>query len=282
MSGSQHPGPKCQVRQWFADPVDQGTSALIATPGAAATGKDQKVNSHIGIWLPPLRFAPLGRAQGDFAEFEQLVLDTHILRSERKKGKAAAEIAKSELETVEDRFKLRSYAARACRELLKNARADLKAAKANGTVHKDTDFGLTSAYRGPEYDKALWRQYFRSKYYKLKLARVEAQFYVGEKNLNRIVQAFAQDLVEFIAKRKAAPGYSNHTNGIAVDFWTKENGVMHQAESGKGDSGLGKVNAAWATTWLYKWLERHKSVYQLDRIETEAWHWEFKKSAPER
>src|ERR1700722_408092 len=38
MAGHKIPGPKCQVRQWFADPVDNGTMARIATPSPKSLG----------------------------------------------------------------------------------------------------------------------------------------------------------------------------------------------------------------------------------------------------
>lgn len=198
------------------------------------------------------------------------------MRAERRRGKAAAEIAAGDLETVEGRFKLRTVAARKCKELLEKARAELKTAKVDGSAAKDTAFGLTSAYRGPEYDKALWISYFQSKYYRARLSKIQGRFYVGENSLERIVQSVAEDLVIYIAPRKAAPGYSNHTRGIAVDFWTLENGKKHEAATGKGDKGLREANEAWEATWLYRWLDSHKKVYGVNRIPSEAWHWEFK------
>ena len=275
MAGNRIFGPTCQAKNWFADPVTDGTSALIAAPIPGVTGRES-VQVHAGFWLPPLHFEVLGHAQGEFAEFEQRVLNTHIMRAERRHGKAAAEIAESDLETVEGKFKLRSAAAAKCRDLLQKARIDLKAAMEKGSAKKDISFGLTSAYRGPEYDKHLWLQYFQSKYYQAWTAKVQGHFYYGEKSLERIVEAAAEDLVAYIAPRKAAPGYSNHTRGIAVDFWTKESGQMHQAATGKNNAGLQKANEAWEATWLYRWLEDHKKAYGVDRIPSEAWHWEFK------
>ena len=98
---------------------------------------------------------------------------------------------------------------------------------------------------------------------------------VGSKNADRLVKAAAEQLVEFIKDRKAAPGFSNHTNGIAVDFFTLEAGQTHQAETGKSDAELKLLNQRWEKTWLYKWLDAQKNVYGIKRIPSEAWHWEF-------
>jgi hypothetical protein len=228
-----------------------------------------------GLWMPPLNFAPLGKAQGEFADFQERVLRTHIMRAEQRRGKASAEIAASDLETVEGRFKLRTAAAQRCRNLLAEARADLEKDKDRGNVPPDTNFGLTSAYRGPEYDKALWLHYFQTKYYRIKIAKFKGKFYAGEASLERIVQKVAEDMVAYIAPRKAAPGYSNHTNGIAVDLWTIEGGSKHVPESGKSDGGLALVNQAYEETWLHDWLLAHRTDYNINRIPSEAWHWEF-------
>jgi hypothetical protein len=51
---------------------------------------------------------------------------------------------------------------------------------------------------------------------------------------------------------------------------------MHEAATGKNNAGLQKANEAWQATWLYQWLEDHKKEYGVERIPSEAWHWEFK------
>jgi len=277
MAGYRYPGPMCQVRNWFAEEIEDGTSQRNATPppGLLRLELPHPQSMHAGFWLPPLLFAPEENAQGDFAEFQQLVLNTQIMRDEHSQGKPAAEIPESELKTVEGRFKLRITAADKCIDLLRKARADLKAAKTAGSAARDISVGLTSAYRGPAYDKGLWLHYFQTKYYRLKLREIKGHFYVGEKNRQALADAVAEDLLHYIKGKKAAPGYSKHTKGIAVDFKTFENGVLHYAETGKGDAALAALNRAWEATWFYHWLQDHKQAYGIDRIRTEAWHWEF-------
>jgi D-alanyl-D-alanine carboxypeptidase-like protein len=282
MAGNRSPGPACQVKNWFADPIDPGTSFRGSTPKPGPTEDTGFLSRlQVGLWQPPLRFAPLGRAQGDFAEFEQRVLDTHILRAAlRHHGRPAApEIPESELLAVDGDHKLRKDAARKYTTLIEKARIDLKAAKANGSANADTKFGITSAYRGPKYDEGLWRDYFQTKYYRLRLSKLGRHFFVGPKSLDKIVQTAAQDLVRFIVEKKAAPGYSNHTKGIAVDFWTLEGGKMHKADTGKGEAAFRHLNQEWESTWLYKWLDQpeHKAEFGISRIPSEAWHWEFLK-----
>jgi len=284
MTYSRIPGPACQVRNWFADRVEDGTLARTATPAPGTLDAvDHAIRGlNVQFWHPPLRFAPLGR-QGstEFAEFEQRVLNTHILRSELRHGHAAsAGIPDSDLASVHGNFKLRTAAASKCRALLQQAHADLKAEKASGDTHaaQVRSIGLTSAYRGPEYDEALWRSYFRNKYYRLNLPSLTRRsgFVVGKARARLLTDVAARDLVEFIKDVKAAPGFSNHTNGIAVDFFTEEGGRTYAAETGTKKAALKKLNEDWAKTWFYKWLTKHKAVYGIERIPTEAWHWEFR------
>jgi hypothetical protein len=278
MAGYRYPGPKCQVRDWFVDDIEDGTSQRNATPapGVFHLEMPQPRPMNAGFWLPPLKFAPVGSAQGDFAEFQRLVLNTQIMRAQHRLGNATAEIPESELKTVEGRFQLRIGPADKCIDLLRKARADLKDAKAAGSAAQDISVGLTSAYRGPAYDKGLWLSFFQTKYYELKSRKIKGQFYVGEKKRQALADALAEDLLRYLDGKKAAPGYSNHTRGIAVDFKTFENGVMHTAETGKGDAALAALNRAWEATWFYHWLQDHKQAYGMERIHKEAWHWEFK------
>src|ERR1700677_3282451 len=143
MAGYRYPGPKCQVRDWFADEIEDGTSQLNATPppGVLRLELAPPQPMHAGFWLPPLVFAPQENAQGDFAEFQQLVLNTQIMRAEHRHGKAAAEIPESELKTVEGKYKLRTAAAEKCIDLLRKARNDLKAAKTAGSAARDISVG---------------------------------------------------------------------------------------------------------------------------------------------
>jgi len=80
-------------------------------------------------------------------------------------------------------------------------------------------------------------------------------------------------LVDFIAHRKAAPGYSNHSHGIAVDFSTVEGGHTLTPETGKSNKDLIRHNKRWEKSWLYRWLEAHQAEYGIERIPTGAWHW---------
>jgi hypothetical protein len=288
MASVRDQGPTCQVKNWFADALDPGTSPLVATPKPGLVDPiDRDISGlKLRFWSPPLRFAPLGGSGSvEFSEFEQQVIDAHAIRSMNRRGLPRPTIPEAELETVEGKFKLRKSVAGKCRQLLAKARAKLAADKANGVASAQAvkSFGLTSAYRSQPYDEALWRNYFRTKYYKdhASAGRTRSGFVVGSRRLSKRLDAVVEDYVEYIAGKKAPPGYSNHTRGIAVDFYTIEGGKEYLPDTGHGEEKLKQHNAEYEQTWLYKWLAdpAHKSEFGIDRIETEAWHWEFHGSA---
>ena len=173
-----------------------------------------------------------------------------------------------------------------CRALLKQARADLaseqegsgkistkgEGGKSSAKARERTPatkvkvIGISSAYRSPEYDCALWHSYFRRKYYPLMYAQLrQVSCWEGSDYGFQAVRL----MVDFVRKRKAAPGFSNHSQGIAVDFFTLEDGVLLQANTG---ANLAAVNKRWEKSWLYHWLEEHKMEYGIERIPSEAWH----------
>jgi len=244
-------------------------------------------------WMPPLNFED----SPEYKVFEEIVLNAQVKKAERRGRHRVTSIPDAELDVVEGKFKLRKYAAKKCRALLLQARTDLakeqaeflkkpksdqekekKRMKANGeipvtAVKPKNGVGITSAYRSFEYDRALWQAYVRQKYYPMTYSeRSMLSCWEGGQYGWKATESF----VNFISKRKAAPGFSNHTNGIAVDFFTIEDSHRLQAETGKSNDDLKRLNHRWEKSWLYRWLQKHKKDYGIDRIETEAWHWEFK------
>jgi LAS superfamily LD-carboxypeptidase LdcB len=71
-----------------------------------------------------------------------------------------------------------------------------------------------------------------------------------------------------MAKYKTPPGWSNHSNGMAVDFNTQYAGTLYAARS--------KQRAGWRTTWLHRWLVGNAERHGFHPLETEEWHWDFR------
>lgn len=269
------------------DAADPDTGGLGDTPGPLGIG-DYADPSARSFLIPPLDYHRVVAYQ----IFEESVEGAHIKRAAKRRTHAP-DIPESELETVEGPYKLIRPVAAKCRALLKQARADLaseKAAfvkkaiqdqhaeelklKASGETPATTveSIGISSAYRGVKHDRELWEHYFQDKYYPANYSQLRRiSCWDGGQFGGKAVRA----MVDFVSKRKAAPGFSNHSNGIAVDFFTVEGGVTLQANTKGTSADLKKVNAHWEKSWLYRWLEKHKREYGIERIPTEAWHWEF-------
>lgn len=130
--------------------------------------------------------------------------------------------------------------------------------------------GISSAYRSPESDEELWHDLFRRKYY--------PQNYKTLAQLSRLVGGryghIAQSImIDAVKGTKSAPGYRNHTRGIAVDFFF-ETDDGKRTEADVSPKRIKEVNAHFEESWLYRWLCDHSQKYKIHRIETEAWHWE--------
>jgi hypothetical protein len=159
---------------------------------------------------------------------------------------------------------MESSAAAACIKLLAQARADLAKAQAekDELAVAATSIGVGSAYRSATQELAIWESLFPQYYAATKGAREAAAD--GEHGA-----AAVGILVRHYSGRKAAPGFGNHTNGIAVDFVATQGGVVLGANVSQ--------NPAWVSSWFHKWLVQHATAdFHFKPIPTEAWHWEYK------
>src|SRR5262249_18024308 len=80
----------------------------------------------------------------------------------------------------------------------------------------------------------------------------------------------AQYLMGYIANRLAAPGFSLHNSGIAIDFSTHDSG----SKLGPSTS----QRAAWRHSWFYAWLTSNAQnfgFFENPKID-EPWHWELR------
>ncbi|MEE9337455.1 MAG: D-alanyl-D-alanine carboxypeptidase family protein, partial [Methylococcaceae bacterium] len=121
-----------------------------------------------------------------------------------------------------------------------------------------------SAYRSATYQLGLWNQYFPKYYRRTKNARKgEAGGEHGEKATLL--------LAIYIGKRLAAPGFSNHQKGLAVDFNNKEYRKVFRK----------KFNDTERYKWrnysqFWKWLNINAKDYNFYPYKPEPWHWVYK------
>jgi hypothetical protein len=145
--------------------------------------------------------------------------------------------------------------------LLGALRAALDEAKAKGDplAQKVHAVGISSGYRGPEHDFEIWDTNY-AKYYE---ATHDAREATGDPHGADAVKI----LVRYISPRKAPPGYSNHTNGNAMDLWAKVGNETLTATYDKQDG--------WHKSWVFKWLTANSTTYGFFPYTKEAWHWEL-------
>ncbi|MFB6837720.1 M15 family metallopeptidase [Streptomyces sp. NPDC056361] len=204
--------------------------------------------------------------------FRQRVLDAHLARTRKRKGRPGRDLAPGELAPVAGTsISMRSDAAAAAGRLLAAAHAALAEARAAG----DEDAGHTrrltggSGYRGSDHQQRLWLGYFKGYYDQTLAARAALPGGPhGDGAVRYMLDVFG------IPARIAAPGYSNHQNGIAIDF-LQVRGRGHPLRNSTGAAAVGQ----WHATWFFRWLQANARRFGFGPYTREPWHWVFQGSA---
>ena len=197
-----------------------------------------------------------------FEQFRQAVLDQQIANAQAQGRHYYPPVPANELAVVEGGQQLRTQAAQACRSLLAAARAALATAQAaNDAVARTvTSIGAGSCYRPYERDRARWYELFPQYY---DATRTDREHAIGGRHGRAAVQLLAR----YISPRKAAPGFSNHSNGTAVDFVTTQNGRLYTDETSR---------ELWRQSWLHPWLVANAGIYHFNALASEEWHWDYR------
>jgi len=200
------------------------------------------------------------------------VLEAAILDRFRKGRRRFPDLAAGDLSVIEKGKVMRQGAAANCIRLLAAARRDLATEQMGPPVglaaqqHQNAarnvvSIGIGSAYRSHEEETRIWKFQCFPTYYKDTGSARETL--VGGAHGNAAVAY----LVDYFSGRKAPPGFSNHSDGRAVDFIT--------TEGGKDYGPHGYQRKAWARTWLHLWLVQHAMEYRFHPLATEEWHWDY-------
>lgn len=206
--------------------------------------------------------------------FRDKVLAAHIKRG----GTPKQDLSKQELSSVPGTtIKMANVAAIAAGQLLKAANDSLAKAQVTGDEDALHTIRLTatSGYRGSDIQRKLWIRYFTAKdgYYD-KTVKYRTKLADG---------AHSEQAIKYMLRRKkdggfglggriAAPGYSNHQSGIAIDFW-QERKKGHEISNKSNENDRAK----WRKTWFHQWLKNNAVYFGFYPIETEEWHWEYRK-----
>ncbi len=224
------------------------------------------------------------RGNAEQQDFSARVLAEHIARTRKRKGAPQPDLRDDQLADVPgtcvtDRgtttcVRTAAATAEAAGRLLEAATADLAAAQKAGdadAVHT-VRLRATSGSRGSDHQKRLWLGYFATKYYdQTRSARAKIPDGPHSDAAVDYLLRPRGDGGYGIPGRIAAPGYSNHQGGIAIDFWqdrTKGNRIGNDSDD--------PARCRWRQSWFHGWLRTHAATYGFRPIATEEWHWEYR------
>jgi hypothetical protein len=200
-----------------------------------------------------------------YEDFKKAVLERQIHGKVAEGKRYYPAVPDAALQVVEGRFRMRKEAAQSCRALLKAARLGLEQAKEAGeSLALGADgIGIQSAYRDFSEDSAAWEKSFRQHYAK---TMTERSHLAGGRHGNEALAVMVRRMRKF----KAPPGFSNHSNGTAVDFNTTQDRKKLEA--------LTEQKQNWRDSWLHAWLVKHAAQYDFKPLSTEEWHWDHEQA----
>lgn len=200
--------------------------------------------------------------------FEQSVLDAHIVKNIQDKKPANLDLPETELGRVSGTdVKMQKDAAAAAGHLLHAANQDLEAAQKAGNTDalRTASITASSGYRDSAHQERIYRKDFEKKYYDQTAAH-RAHLRGGEHG-----DAAVHYMVDYIKDRIAAPGFSNHQAGLAIDFWQnrdKDHKISNSTDANKV--------AEWRGTWFYNWLKTNATSFGFQEYVKEPWHWTYR------
>ncbi len=223
-----------------------------------------KVKSDKSVYAPGGKLSKehlhaFGLGDEEFA-FKQRVYDAAVARLG---DKIYGGVEKDDLIHVDgSSHSVRTDVAGPLESMLSAMRADMAAGKAVGgkDVGKATGIKVTSGYRSPETDRDLWDKYFTKYMEKTKELREATGEPLGSEAKHLMVQ--------YIGKRKAPAGGSNHSNGIAVD--------LSMEMSGNVIGNNFDDQHVWKASWHYQWLLANAHSFGFKNYAAEAWHYDYK------
>jgi LAS superfamily LD-carboxypeptidase LdcB len=244
---------------------------ISPSPAAAQTSQN----------APSAALAPEKLSRGALTDeayaFKRRVYQLHVARGLKSGRPRIFDLPPEQLALVPGtQIKMQKDAALALGKLLEAARTDLAHDLAAPHGDKEIELrrvraarvqelALNNAYRSASVQFSIWDRNFARYYEDTAKQRREAPG--GEHG-----EAAAELLREYIGIRVAAPGFSNHQGGIAVDF------ALRLKDSGKEQT-LGASMAQsdpWKESWFWHWLNQRAAEFGFVPYAPEPWHWEYK------
>lgn len=221
--------------------------------------------------------APAWAGSADQVAFRSSVLAEHIARStKRHKGKVLRDLRDDELAKIPGtNVRTKAATAQAAGRLLAAARAALAQAKAAGDADalRTRDISVGSGYRDSAHQRGNWLKYFPGYYNR---TRAQRERLPGGPHSGAAVDYMLKTGKDGfgLGSRIAAPGFSNHQNGIAIDFIQDRSSQPVAISTAKAN------RERWSKTWFFKWLQENAAIYDFEPYEKEEWHWEYKPKKP--
>lgn len=188
----------------------------------------------------------------------QATADLKVARDKKAAEEASpAALVSAEKATIEAKASENKNGARP-----KEAKVEDLIPKLEADVLLTSGLSAASGYRGRAHQERLWKGYFRDKYYPA--TRKPRANLAGGVHGDKAV-AF---MVRYISGKIAAPGYSNHQAGVAIDFW-QERATGHDIHNDTQGAAISK----WRETWFWDWLNAHAGNYGFLDFDKEPWHW---------
>ncbi len=206
---------------------------------------------------------------------DQLAFRDRVLTEaiRRKKRSPLPNLRRTQLDHIAGTQVLtRPETARAVEAMLAAATAALRTAQQAGDADALRTVSITvgSGYRPDTQQRDLWLGYFRKYYNRSAGAR---QRLAGGPHSDEAIEYLlrSQSKGGFgIGERIAAPGFSNHQGGTAVDLQLVR--VPGHQISNDSDA---RSRAAWRATWPHGWLRANAATFGFRPLPTEEWHWEY-------
>lgn len=249
-------------------------AALFLTAGAAAagqTGGNPAATRKTAAFLAPERLTR-GELSPEAYAFKQRVYRLHVQRGEKAGRARIYDLPPDALATIPGtNVVMRWDAAIALGRLLAAARTDLAddlksddpaRAERHQKASQVKELAVNNAYRSASTQFAIWDRNFPK--YLADTQKERAALPGGE-----FGDKAAGLLRDFIGVRVAAPGFSNHQGGIAVDF------ALRLKDDKTLSASMAQTDP-WKSSWFWDWLNRRAAAFGFVPYLPEPWHWEYK------
>jgi LAS superfamily LD-carboxypeptidase LdcB len=265
----------------------QGTQLRADTPavdlktGAAATTKPTAEEQAAIDAIAAEKLSDTGLSPEVYA-FKKRVYNLHVARGIGAGRKRIYDLPADQLGIIAGTdIKMRSDAALQLSRLLEAARLDVDRDLASTGTDAPTilrrararqvrELGVGNAYRSASRQFGIWDSNFQ-KYYEATSEKRRA-LPGGE-----FGPEAAETLREYIGVRVAAPGFSNHQGGIAVDLALRLKPDPQEATAPAKELGASMTQIdPWKESWFWNWLKVHAGEYGFVEYVPEPWHWEYK------